>query len=154
MSESVVQYAIAATQSHSESFKPQTIPLRFSSSPRLSLLPIMENYDFQESHKSEDSEAKNIALLGTLGFFVLIASFVIWGCLRRRLAALDKNRIPDFSDPELAEAEASLVETLDEAARQNYERARGKKKELPVNQLSFSFSLQNKLGICIWLCKF
>ncbi|CAG8528204.1 3948_t:CDS:2 [Paraglomus brasilianum] len=134
------------TQSHTEPFKPQT-PLRFSSSPRLSPLPIMENYDFQESHKSEDSEAKNIALLGTLGFFVLIASFVIWGCLRRRLAALDKNRIPDFSDPELAEAEASLVETLDEAARQNYERARVFQEAYPPDSVPTDITFTQLLSI-------
>ncbi|CAI2183053.1 15790_t:CDS:10 [Funneliformis geosporum] len=91
-----------------------------------------------------------------------VASFVIFGslfalgviiicaCINRRLK-VDKNRIPDVNDPEIARAEASLVETLNEAARQNYERARSYPPDsIPTDiTLSQFLSIQEK-GVSAW----
>jgi len=63
--------------------------------------------------------------LGILLAICIIGFFIICACVKRRLTS-GKNRIQDINDPEIARAEASMVETLDEAARQNYERARCK----------------------------
>lgn len=74
----------------------------------------------------DTEESKNVALIGSTCAIVLICLVFVWACFCRRLARRAKNRIPDVNDPEIARAEANLVGTLDEAARQNYERARCK----------------------------
>ena len=74
----------------------------------------------------EGASSSTVATLVILGSVCGVIIIIVMSCIRKRLIAVDKNRIPDVNDPEIARAEASLVETLDEAARQNYERARSK----------------------------
>jgi hypothetical protein len=76
--------------------------------------------------QSESASSSTVATLVILGSVCGVIIIIVLSCIRKRLIAVDKNRIPDVNDPEIARAEASLVETLDEAARQNYERARSK----------------------------
>lgn len=78
------------------------------------------------SQQDDSPDSRTVVSLGILGAVCIIGIFILWAIIRKRLAARDRNRIPDVNDPEIARAEASLVETLDEAARQNYERARSK----------------------------
>ncbi|CAH1762817.1 12706_t:CDS:2 [Entrophospora sp. SA101] len=62
-----------------------------------------------------------VLTLGLIGVVCVVFVVTICACVRRRLYGRYKDRILDINDPEIARAEASMVETLDEAARQNYE---------------------------------
>ncbi|KAG9288392.1 hypothetical protein G9A89_021423 [Geosiphon pyriformis] len=100
-----------------------------------------------DTANAKRSQSTNFALVGTISAFVIIMLIVIWACFRHRLAAVNKNRIPDVNDPEIARAEASLVETLDEAARQNYERARLFQEAYPPDGISTDITLSQFLSI-------
>ncbi|CAG8538040.1 11855_t:CDS:2 [Ambispora gerdemannii] len=95
----------------------------------------------------EKSNAWSIVLAGSLSAFLIVLIVIVWACFRRRLAAVDKNRIPDVNDPEIARAEASLVETLGEAARQNYERARLFQEAYPPDSIPTDITLSQFLSI-------
>jgi hypothetical protein len=88
-----------------------------------SLQPLVVVSENSSEIQLENSSSSTVVTLVILGSVCALIIFIFLG-IRRRLIAVDKNRIPDVYDPEIARAEASLVETLNEAARQNYERAR------------------------------
>ncbi|CAG8537277.1 9605_t:CDS:2 [Funneliformis caledonium] len=97
----------------------------------------------EESSKlrAETASPNAVATFVIFGSLFALGVIVLCTCINRRLK-VDKNRIPDVYDPEIARAEASLVETLNEAARQNYERAR-------YITLSQFLSIQEK-GVSAW----
>ncbi|CAG8707938.1 15771_t:CDS:2, partial [Gigaspora rosea] len=107
--------------------------------------PLMVAADYKENESnSNDSGSKTVVTLVILGIIFIIGILIIWAFIRRRLIVGDKNRIHDVNDPEIARAEASLVETLDDAARQNYERAR---KTYPPDSIPTEITLTQFLSI-------
>ncbi|CAG8541251.1 23480_t:CDS:2 [Dentiscutata erythropus] len=110
------------------------------------LVVAADNKEFNESNNN-DSGSKTVVTLVVLGIIFIIGILIIWAFIRRRLIVGDKNRIPDVNDPEIARAEASLVETLDDAARQNYERARTFQETYPPDSIPTEITLTQFLSI-------
>ncbi|CAG8658243.1 4687_t:CDS:2, partial [Acaulospora colombiana] len=94
-----------------------------------------------------ETEYRSFIPFTILGSVCIICVLILWIFIRRRLAAINKNRIPDVNDPEIARAEASLVETLDEFARQNYERARIFQDDYPPDSIPTDITLSQFLSI-------
>ncbi|GES77688.1 endosomal SPRY domain protein, putative [Rhizophagus clarus] len=111
-----------------------------------SLQPLVVVSESSPEIRLENSSSSTVVTLVILGSVCALIIFIVFG-IRRRLIAVDKNRIPDVYDPEIARAEASLVETLDEAARQNYERARIFQEAYPPDSVPTDITLSQFLSI-------
>ncbi|CAG8444707.1 8281_t:CDS:2 [Diversispora eburnea] len=99
------------------------------------------------SQQDDSPDSRTVVSLGILGAVCIIGIFILWAIIRKRLAAIDKNRIPDVNDPDIARVEASLLESLDEAARQNYERARMYQDAFPPDSIPTDITLSQFLSI-------